>query len=101
MNTSPTFENNPETTLRQLWDKQGIPRERQDAILADLTAKAQPGAQVGPFTIPDRLDGTMACKRCQTRGPLEQAVPNTTPNGGDNTGGFLCRDCASPQIHLK
>lgn len=44
---------NPETELRDIWDRQGVPEERQQEILADITAKAQPGAKVGPFTVPD------------------------------------------------
>lgn len=41
----------PEITLRALWDGQGVSKERQDAIIAEVTAKAQPGAMVGPFVI--------------------------------------------------
>jgi hypothetical protein len=41
-----------EDRLRQLWDAKGVPRERQDEIIADITAKAQPGAWIGPFRIP-------------------------------------------------
>jgi hypothetical protein len=57
----PTFEAEPtpesaphkdlEQGLRQLRDAQGVPKERQDEILADVTSKAQPGAQIGPFTL--------------------------------------------------
>jgi hypothetical protein len=45
----------PEANLRDLWTKQGVSPERQEAILADITAKAQPGAMVGPFTIPQNI----------------------------------------------
>jgi hypothetical protein len=38
--------------LRAMWDKRGVPKERQDEILADIEAKAKPGAMVGPFQIP-------------------------------------------------
>jgi hypothetical protein len=41
----------PETTLRALWARQGVPQERQEAMIAEITAKAQPGAMVGPFRI--------------------------------------------------
>ena len=44
---------NPEEQLRALWDSQGIPKEKQDQIISAITAAAQPGAQVGPFTIPE------------------------------------------------
>jgi hypothetical protein len=41
-----------ERQARAYWTKQGVDRAVQDRILADLTAKAQPGAWVGPFQIP-------------------------------------------------
>jgi hypothetical protein len=41
----------PEAQLRALWTAQGVPVEKQDAILADVRAKAQPGARVGPFRL--------------------------------------------------
>lgn len=40
-----------EKDLRDRWTKEGVPKEKQDAIIADATAKAQPGAHVGPFVI--------------------------------------------------
>ena len=42
----------PEAKLREYWTAQGITPERQDELIAEITAKAQPGAKVGPFTIP-------------------------------------------------
>ena len=42
-----------ERQAREYWTKQGVDPALQDWILADLTAKAQPGAWVGPFQIPD------------------------------------------------
>jgi hypothetical protein len=44
-------DSDPEATLRALWDAKGVSRERQDEIIADVTAKAQPGAMVGPFVL--------------------------------------------------
>jgi len=41
----------PEATLRALWDSQGVSKERQAELIAEVTAKAQPGASVGPFVI--------------------------------------------------
>lgn len=41
----------PETSLRELWTRQGVPQPRQDAIIAEVTAKAQPGQRVGPFIV--------------------------------------------------
>jgi len=45
-----------ERQLRQLWTKAGVSEERQNQILAQIHAKAQPGAMVGPFRIPGRVD---------------------------------------------
>lgn len=50
----PDNEDSSTRRLRAVWDIQGVPRSLQDEILADITAKAQPGAHVGPFVIPDR-----------------------------------------------
>ena len=36
-----------EAGLRAYWDSQGVTKDRQDAIIASTTAKAQPGAKVG------------------------------------------------------
>lgn len=55
------IESDPETELRLMWTKKGVSRERQDELIADLTAKAQPGAYVGPFRIP--TDEELAGKR--------------------------------------
>jgi len=41
----------PETKLRELWDAQGVPQAKQDEVIADIVAKAQPGAKIGPFTL--------------------------------------------------
>lgn len=46
-----------EKALRLIWHKAGIPIEKQDALIAELAAKAQPGAMVGPFVIQDRERG--------------------------------------------
>lgn len=40
-----------EAELRAIWTEQGVTEERQNDIIADINAKAQPGAQIGPFTI--------------------------------------------------
>lgn len=41
----------PETELRALWTEQGVPRERQDALIHQIAEKSKPGATVGPFEI--------------------------------------------------
>jgi len=38
-----------ETELRALWTSQGVPVERQDALVAEITAKAQPAAMAALF----------------------------------------------------
>ena len=45
-----------ERQLRQLWTEAGVSEDRQNQIIAEIHAKAQPGAWVGPFRIPARLD---------------------------------------------
>lgn len=49
-----TEESDPEAELRKIWTEKGISQERQDELIADVTAKAKPGAMVGPFVIPNR-----------------------------------------------
>lgn len=51
-NAKPTPEPDPEAELRALWTQQGVPQARQDELIGQIGAKAQPGAKVGPFTIP-------------------------------------------------
>ena len=41
-----------EQHARALWTRQGVDHATQDQIVADITAKAQPGTWVGPFQIP-------------------------------------------------
>jgi len=52
--------NNPEVSLRELWTRKGVPKARQDAIIAEIVAKAQPGAWVGPFRIGEPTSETKA-----------------------------------------
>jgi len=40
-----------EWKLRKLWTSQGVPVEKQDRLIAEIDAKAQPGARVGPWVI--------------------------------------------------
>ena len=49
-------EEDPETALRQIWEAKGASKERQDELLAGVTAKAQPGAKVGPFTLGGQIE---------------------------------------------
>jgi phospholipid N-methyltransferase len=46
----------PEAPLRELWTSQGVSPERQEEVIASVTAAAQPGARVGPFTIGERIE---------------------------------------------
>ena len=47
-----TAKADPEAKIRALWTAQGVPEGIQNALVAGIAAKAQPGVQVGPFTIP-------------------------------------------------
>ena len=42
-----------ERHARARWTRQGVDHATPDQIVVDLTAKAEPGAWVGPFQIPD------------------------------------------------
>lgn len=42
-----------EAEIRALWTEQGVSKERQDELIAQIAAKAKPGAMVGPFQIPE------------------------------------------------
>jgi hypothetical protein len=56
-----------EQSLRDRWTAQGVPKEKQDEILAGITAKAQRGAMVGPFKLGE---GAFECN-CGNRPDLE------------------------------
>lgn len=45
-------ENKHEAELRAIWNYRGVPQEKQNELIAAITAKAQPGAAVGPFIVP-------------------------------------------------
>lgn len=69
----------PETELRALWTARGVPQAKQDALIAEITAKAQPGAAVGPWRIPFATEPTEqgnqyvipGCEKDKTRGPKQ------------------------------
>lgn len=42
---------NSERELRRLWAAQGVTKDRQDALIREIKAKALPGSCVGPFII--------------------------------------------------
>ena len=46
----------PAAELKAFWAAQGVPIERQAELLAQIGAKAQPGAQVGPFIVGGRAN---------------------------------------------
>jgi hypothetical protein len=47
----------PENELRAMWTEAGVATDQQDAMIRDTIAKAQPGAYVGPFQVPDDVKG--------------------------------------------
>jgi phospholipid N-methyltransferase len=53
---------------------QGVPAERQDAMVAEIVAKAQPGAEVGPFTIPDDLADDVGAIKAALKAGVKVAV---------------------------
>ena len=40
-----------EAGLRAMWNEKGVPKARQDELIAQIADKAKPGAQVGPFKV--------------------------------------------------
>lgn len=48
----PAAADDQEAKLRAIWSEQGVPQQQQDAMITQITALAQPGAQIGPFTLP-------------------------------------------------
>lgn len=65
----------PEDRLREIWDAKEVPKEKQDEMLASITAAAQPGAQVGPFTVP-RFELTKAGPQAVVPGTPGRVVPD-------------------------
>lgn len=45
------WRDDPEAELRKLWTEQGVSSERQDALIAEINEKAQPGTRIGPFVL--------------------------------------------------
>jgi len=70
----------PETKLREYWTAQGIPPTRQEELIAEIAAKAQPGAKVGPFTIPVDFE---AMKESLKAGVQVVTAPNLFPTPPD------------------
>lgn len=61
----------PESELRDMWRKTGVPKDRQDELIRQIADKAKSGAKVGPFTV-----------------------------GGDGMGGFKKRDLGDGGFEL-
>ncbi|MDF0506848.1 hypothetical protein POK33_39535, partial [Burkholderia cenocepacia] len=58
--TAPASAPDPEAELRAMWTEQGVPEARQNELIAQIGAKAAPGAQVGPFVVPDTPSAAIA-----------------------------------------
>jgi phospholipid N-methyltransferase len=48
----------PEKELRSTWTAQGVPEDKQNELVEGIAAKAQSGAMVGPFSIPENVPAT-------------------------------------------
>ena len=70
-----------ETAARKLWTEQGVPQAKQDEIIADIAAKAKPGAMVGPFQIPPLDD---------EGNPDEGLLPSEPPSPGGPDAVSVC-----------
>jgi hypothetical protein len=64
-----------ENDLRALWTEQGVSQDRQDELIAQITAKAQPGAMVGPFRIGYRSELTEAGEQLVIPGCEKDLAP--------------------------
>lgn len=60
-----------EKELRKIWTAQGVSIEQQDALIRDITAKAQVGAKVGPFTIGQPRAAVQKANDAMTQRDLE------------------------------
>lgn len=71
----------PETALRELWTAEGVSTQRQDELIAQITAKAQPGAKVGPFTIgqPTTEADRQTYQTQLTKAGEQYMIPGTEP----------------------
>lgn len=70
----------PETKLREHWTAQGISPARQEELIAEIAAKAQPGTKVGPFTIPGDFE---AMRESLKAGIKVIAAPSLFPTPPD------------------
>lgn len=64
-----------ESDLRALWTELGVPQSRQDELIATITAKAQPGAMVGPFKVQYRTELTTAGEQLVIPGCEQDQAP--------------------------
>jgi hypothetical protein len=73
--SKPAASSDPAAELRATWDAAGVPKERQDQLLAQINGKAAPGAKVGPFEVakpsPGNGDGHPA--------PMPRSVLSSIP----------------------
>ena len=67
----------PEAKLRAFWDKEGVPKETQDALIAEIEAKAKLGARVESFVIPGG-DADAAPASAVRHHPPENPMPDRT-----------------------
>ena len=45
-----------EKEMREVWTREGVSKERQDKIIREVEEKAKPGAQIGPFIMPEKVN---------------------------------------------
>lgn len=86
----------PEAELRKIWTAKGVSKDRQNELIASITAKAQPGAHVGPFVIPvhpktkiEWTKGTFGAVYCDV-GNYHISITRNIKNGHyDNNNRFV------------
>jgi hypothetical protein len=74
----------PESALREMWTAQGVQEDEQNKVVEQVTEAAQPGAKVGPFTIPEKKpdrcaeeSAPEACEEPEEPQDLEPTKPHT------------------------
>ncbi len=103
-----------EQLLRELWTSQGVCPLRQDGLIADIAAKAAPGAQIGPFRVPSSRraenDGECptvpVCPQCGSDNVVADAAARWSTETWDwevsaiFDKGHGCEDCGAEDIEF-
>lgn len=59
----------PDAELRKIWTDKGVSEARQNEMIAEIEAKARPGAMVGPFRVAEAIGRITAALDNTPAGP--------------------------------